>query len=96
MIALHKTNKAIAFGNYTTIENDNKDVFTFMRSYESEKVVVAINLSDATQLANISPGQAKLLIQKAKLLYRNIQPDNKNDILSFELKPYAIEVWEVE
>ncbi len=96
MIALHKTSKAIAFGNYTTIENDNKYVLTFMRSYENEKVVVAINLSDATQSANISPGQDKLLIQKTNLLYGNVKPDSKNSVLSYELKPYAIEVWEVE
>ena len=95
MIALHRTNKAIAFGDYTTIENNNKSVFTFMRSYKNEKVLVVINLSDSVQFADISPGQDNLLVQNTDLIYRNKKPDNKSDILSFELKPYAIEVWSV-
>ena len=95
MIALHRTNKAIAFGDYTTIENNNKSVFTFMRSYKNEKVLVVINLSDSVQFADISSGQDNLLVQNTDLIYRNKKPDNKSDILSFELKPYAIEVWSV-
>ncbi|HEX5151305.1 MAG TPA: alpha-amylase family glycosyl hydrolase [Parafilimonas sp.] len=93
MIALHKTNKAIAYGDYVTIENNNKSVFTFMRSYKDEKVLVAINLSGSVQFADISPGQDKLLTRKMSSIYRNKEPENKSDVLSFELKPYAIEVW---
>jgi len=64
-----------------------------MRSYENKKVLIAINLSDSVQFANISPGQEKLISQKTGLIYRNKEPDNKSDVLSFELKPYAIEIW---
>jgi glycosidase len=92
MIALHKSNKAIAYGDYTTIKNDNPFVLSFMRSFQGEKVLVVINLSDSTQVADISPGQGKFLAGTTDILFRSTKSDNKGDILSFKLKPYAIEI----
>ncbi len=54
MIALHKSNKAIAFGKYQTINNNNDSVLTFMRSYQDQKVLVVINLSGSTQEIKIN------------------------------------------
>lgn len=93
MIALHKNNKAIAYGKYQTINNDNDSVLTSMRSYQNEKVFVAINLSGSTQHINID---SKIKSSVIKLLYRNVKPDGKNNTVLSELKPYEIEVWNVQ
>ena len=58
MIALHKSNQAIAFGAYKTVDNDNVSVLTFMRSFEDKKVLVAVNLSSSNEVVNIIPGAA--------------------------------------
>ena len=93
MIALHKSNKAIAYGNYQTINNDNDSVLTFMRVYQKEKVFVAINLSASTQHINID---SQIKASVIKLLYRNMKPDGKNNMVLSELKPYEIEVWDCQ
>ena len=57
MITLHKTNKAIGFGSYTTINNSSDSVLTFMRYYQNEKVIIAVNLSAAAKQVNINTRQ---------------------------------------
>ncbi|MEP6683034.1 MAG: alpha-amylase family glycosyl hydrolase [Parafilimonas sp.] len=93
MIDLHKSNKAIAYGKYQTIINDNDSVLSFMRSYQNEKALVVINLSGSMERVNID---SQMKASALKLLYRNIKSDNKNTVVLSELKPYEIEVWNVQ
>jgi alpha-amylase len=90
MIALHKSNKAIAYGSYTTIKNDNDSVLTFMRSYQDEKILVAINLSSSVKNLNINSQQNNFNAAKMKLLFGDIKINDKSNVA---LKPYDIEVW---
>jgi glycosidase len=96
MIALHKSNKAIAYGNYTTIQNNNDSVLSFMRSYQDQKVIAVINLSDLVQHVNIDPQHKQIKSSAMQLLYCNVSSHNKNNGTLAELKPYEIEIWNVQ
>jgi len=95
MIAMHRTDKAIAFGSYATINNGSDSVLTFTRNYKDEEILIAINLSATAKAVNINVLQNDFKVSKLNLLEGEVSPLLKNDILSFELKPYAIEVWSV-
>jgi len=99
MITLHRSNQAIAFGSYKKVDNDNASVLTFMRSFQNKKVLVAVNLSSSNQVSNVisgSSGTGNFSSASLHLLYRSSEPNNKTQALSFDLKPYAIEVWGTE
>ncbi len=96
MIALHKSNKAIAFGKYQTINNNNDSVLTFMRAYDQQIAIIAINLSGSIQEIKINVEPEDIKFRKIKLLFGDTQPFKNNNILSFKLKSYGIEVWVVD
>jgi len=99
MITLHRSNQAIAFGSYKKVDNDNASVLTFMRWFQNKKVLVAVNLSSSNQVSNVisgSSGTGNFSSASLHLLYRSSEPNNKTQALSFDLKPYAIEVWGTE
>ncbi|HEY1871518.1 MAG TPA: alpha-amylase family glycosyl hydrolase [Chitinophagaceae bacterium] len=96
MIALHKSNKAVAYGKYITIKNDNDSVLTFMRVFQDKIIIVAINLSSLMQQTKINAESQDVETGKVKLLMGDVQPAKDNNNLSFALKPYDIEVWSVK
>ena len=96
MIALHKSNKAIAYGNYTTIANDNDSVLSFARTYQDQKVLIIINLSSAVKHVNVDPQNKQLRSSGMQILYRNVKSDGKDNSVLSKLTPYEIEVWNVK
>ncbi|MBI4160217.1 alpha-glucosidase C-terminal domain-containing protein, partial [Candidatus Wolfebacteria bacterium] len=51
----HRTNSpALLTGSYNPMESGNENVFAFVRECASEKLLIAINFSDAEQITNIS------------------------------------------
>lgn len=96
MIALHKSNKTIAYGSYTTVKNANDSVLTFMRSWQNQKVLVVINLSGSVEYVNIDSKSIQIKGSILRLLYGNVKSDKKNGVVFPELKPYEIEVWSVQ
>ena len=49
MIHLKQSNAALAQGKYTNLSNNNSHIFSFIRTYKNEKLLVAVNLSNETQ-----------------------------------------------
>ncbi len=86
IIHLRKNYPALSTGSYKTAVNDNNEVFSFLRIDGQEKVLVAVNLSDKPQKANLS------------LSVGNYTPLNGVNIgqNSFELEPYGIGIWSVK
>ncbi|NNV55086.1 alpha-amylase family glycosyl hydrolase [Limnovirga soli] len=53
LIHLKQSNPAIANGVYANAANNNRNVFSFYRNFESRKVVVLVNLSNELQTAKL-------------------------------------------
>lgn len=54
MIKMYHSNAALVNGKYAEIENDNDQVFSFMRYTSKDTVIVAVNLSDSTQSIKVN------------------------------------------
>jgi alpha-amylase len=87
LIQLRSLNLALSFGSYSSIENDNKNVFSFERKFKKNKVLVVVNLSDTQQKTNFSQ-----VFKPAKSLFG----DNKITDKLIELKPFEMVVFKVK
>ena len=70
LIQLRQSHSALSNGQYINVENDNKNVFSFLRMYENRKVLVVVNLSDALEKPLFQEGfkQYIPLLGKNKIL----------------------------
>jgi glycosidase len=85
LLKLRANNYALSNGEYIPVENDNNEVFSFIRKKDGESVIVAANLSDKVQKLSLN-----YKYKRVKVIYGN--PGQNNGT---ELKPYEVAVWEV-
>lgn len=57
LLAYRKSSAPLRSGSYQTHAASNDNVFVFERSFEGERVIVALNFAGTTQPVDISPGQ---------------------------------------
>jgi alpha-amylase len=87
LIHLRQNHMALSNGQYVYAENDNKKVFSFLRIYGAQKILVAVNLSDEWQ---------KPVFQKAFKRYTDLLGKSQTYQGGIQLKPYQVGVWAVE
>ena len=87
LIQLRQSHPALSNGQYLLVENDNKNVFSFLQMYGNNKVLVVVNLSDTLQ---------KPLFQEGFKKYIPLLGKNKISEKTMDLKPYEVAVWEVK
>lgn len=87
LIQLRQNHAALSNGQYINAENDNKNVFSFIRTYKNHQILVAVNLSDALQ---------KPTFLQAFKRYTYLLGENQTNQKGIELKPYEVAVWAVE
>jgi glycosidase len=87
LIRLKQSNAALANGKYANAWNNNSHVFSFYRTRNHCKVLVAVNLSDAKQIAVLRDA------------YKNYIPLlGKNNVTkkTIVLKPYEVAVFKIK
>lgn len=90
IISIRKTHPVITKGVYKALENDNGQVFSFMRHDGSKKIIVAVNLSGKPSAATIClEGKNTAL----KALYGNFMPVTGRNNISVQLPAYGVAVW---
>jgi len=96
LIKLRRSNPAISKGDFRFIDNSNDQVITFLRWNESQKILVAMNLSDENQDANLSVSDLPVKSKPKKLLFGTSTQDLsdfRKESLKLKLDPYGIRVW---
>ena len=67
LLALRRSRSALNRGSYSALESDSKDCFAYVRKFDDERLVVALNFSDAPQLVKIAePGEGQILLSTAR------------------------------
>ena len=87
MIQLKQSNPALALGAYSNASNNNGKVYSFYRTYQNNKVLVVVNLSNEPQAASFADNY-----QNSKTLYGTAKFNQKDIALS----AYQIAVFEVK
>jgi oligo-1,6-glucosidase len=87
MIQLKQSHPALAVGNYEHVNNTNNKVFSFLRTYNQQKVLVVVNLSNEQQTTLIEKPITKTMSLYGKaILNKNTLSLNPYQVLVLELK----------
>jgi alpha-amylase len=94
MIRLRRSNSAITKGTYKTVDNDNNQVFSFIRRDGEKAVIVVVNLSNKDQVAKVDvPG---LTGKKVGVFIGTDTPAVNEGKMGVSLAAYGIGAWVVE
>lgn len=93
MISLRRSNPALIWGTYKTLNNNNDQVYSFQRSAGPKKVVVAVNLSQKVQNVAIKlTGKEKTLSR----IHGVVKAAIDSSAVKVNMPPYGVEVWSVK
>ena len=97
LIALRKSNAAIAHGKYETLQNNSVKVYSFMRYNEDQTIIVAINLAGNAETVDIDAGADRISFANKHLkhLFGEAAAFVKTGGIEVAVLPYAVEVWEL-
>jgi glycosidase len=98
LIKIRKSYPALALGRYKTLSNNNDHVYSFIRYYGADQVIVLINFSGATQKVPIGmhlSSHAKQ-IKKIPCLLKDGKATFDSDILAVELPAWGIQIIPIE
>ncbi|KAA6447628.1 glycoside hydrolase family 13 protein [Bacillus swezeyi] len=89
LIQLRKQYKVIVYGDYRLLLEDDPQIFSYIREYQGEKLLAAVNLSEEKALFEAPP---ELLGERWSVLISNYSRDQA-DIKSICLEPYEAVMW---
>lgn len=91
MICIKKENDVFTYGKYDLILENNKQIYSYTRTLDKEKVIVICNLSDSEALYEYTP----INLSYDGLLLCNYDVQTHEDRASFVLRPYEARVYRV-
>lgn len=91
LIALKKSTPALANGSYTNVGNTNSQVFSFVRSTSTDRVLVVVNLSGSAETVgiNINATTAKNLLDGGKIEWTDSG-------ISIHVFPYEVLIFQLQ
>lgn len=94
LLQLRKANPALHSGQYAPVINSNEQVFSFVRFTGTQKLLVLINLSGATQQLTVTERTAISQTARLSLVY----PRDKLAAvpMNFSIRAYGVQVWKVD
>jgi oligo-1,6-glucosidase len=86
LIKLRKQDLALVYGEYTLLDKDNPDVYSYSRKLNDETIVVMLNFKDKMAIAKTG-----IDLSKAEILIDNYPgPGNGSQLRPYEAKVYKI------
>jgi alpha-amylase len=95
VIELKKSHPALYRGDYRGVTNDNAQVFTFLRSLNEERIVVAVNLSGEKQRAAVTLAPELKTGSGIGLMNKEVIKIS-NGSFSLELPSYGMQVFKLD
>lgn len=97
LLALRKSEPALRDGSYQSIDDDNPNVFSFLRKSGTDTVLVSLNMSDQSHRASLKGVMKTYGITQAKPLYASPSIAAPSVSLNnLELPPYGVVVATVQ
>ena len=92
IIALRKAHPIIVYGDYELILPEHESIFAYIRTYESEKLLVMTNFSSDEAQFTLP---ANVAMPSVELLISNYDVDEMEEVSSIDLKPYEARVYKL-
>lgn len=89
IINYRNNSKALMYGSYKSLNTKSPDIYSYVREYEGEMVLMMINFSDKTV-------KEKLPFDSAKIIVNISEPSSKEEVSGeIELKPNGGYIFEI-
>jgi len=62
LIKLRKEELTLVYGNYTLLDNNNPDIYSYTREFNGEKIIVLLNFKERSGKINVNLNKTKLII----------------------------------
>jgi glycosidase len=86
VLKLRHTNKALLDGSYVPINENDQNVLSYLRAYNDQVILVALNMSDKQQKVNF--GMSQHGFSQTKALVATAKSSAKGDVVTLE--PYGV------
>jgi alpha-glucosidase len=88
VLALRKTEPALKFGDYTALNTDDPNVYSYLRTYGNEAVIVALNMSAQAQTAKFDLAAQGFAKPSVKTLVASA--GSATQLSAVKLAPYSV------
>ena len=95
LLALRHTNKALLDGDYIALNENDTNVYTYLRRYKDQAVLVVLNMSDSPQKVSLDTSSQGFGAKQAKTLLTTTKAGATQSLASVELGPWTVYVGEL-
>ncbi len=95
LLALRHTNPALLDGDYIALNPDDANVFSYLRSYKGQAVLVVLNMSENPQKISFDLSKQGFNTGEAKTLLSTINGGATQKLSDISLPPYKVYIGEV-
>jgi len=95
VLALRHTNKALLDGDYVAVNPSDSNVFSYLRRYKNEAVLVVLNMSPNAQTVSFDLSKQGFAAKQAKTLLATNKADGTQELSSVALEPYTVFIGEL-
>ena len=95
LLALRHTNKALLDGEYIALNQDDANVYSYLRRYKGQAVLVVLNMSDGEQKVSFDLSKQGFGNAEAKTLLSTIGGGATQKLAGMSLPPYTVYIGEV-
>ena len=95
VLALRHTNKALLDGDYVALNESDANVYTYLRRYKDEAVLVVMNMSDSPQTVSLDASSQGFSGKQAKTLVATNKAGATQSLSGIELAPWTVYVGEL-
>ena len=95
LLALRHTNPALLDGDYVAVNQDDANVYSYLRRYKGQAVLVVLNMSTTSQNVSFDLSQQGFSGKEAKTLLTTTKAGATQALSGIALDPYTVYVGEI-
>jgi glycosidase len=95
LLALRHTNPALVDGDYVAVNQNDPNVYSYLRRYKGQAVLVVLNMSENPQKVSFDLAKQGFKTGEAKTLLSTINGGPTQMLSGISLPPYTVYIGEV-
>jgi alpha-glucosidase len=95
LLAMRHTNQALLEGDYVAVNTSDSNVYSYLRRYKGQAVLVVLNMSTAPQKVSFDLSQQGFNTKEAKTLLTTTKAGATQALSGIALDPYTVFIGEV-
>ena len=95
LLLLRHTDKALLDGDYVAVNESDPNLYSYLRRYKNQAVLVVLNMSDSPQTVSFDLSSQGFGAKQAKTLLTTTKAGSEQPLSAVALEPYTVYIGEV-